>query len=110
MWRRSIAALVSASLALIATSALAGEGNGVIYGAGNSSCGRWLEDRKSDDWFGKGQWMLGFISAASVFDVVDLKRSDSAAFAAFADKYCTEHPLDQFSDAVRALLLELRTG
>lgn len=52
--------------------------------------------------------MLGFVTAASVFQVVDMRKTDSAAFAAFADKYCAEHPLDDFSEAVRALLLELK--
>lgn len=45
-----------------------------IYDAGSASCGEWVTDRKNGNWHGKGQWMLGVISAVGYYDVYDLKK------------------------------------
>lgn len=99
---------ITCLLVLASSASMAGEGNGFLYGAGIDSCGRWLEDRKSNAWYPTGQWLLGFMSAASTLSAADIKkRTDSSAFAAFVDKHCTANPLDQVSDAALALLKEL---
>src|SRR5262245_23161833 len=36
-----------------------------IKGAGASSCGRWIEDRKKDDYFSQLNWALRFVPLSS---------------------------------------------
>ena len=78
-----------------------------LYGAGSQSCGEWVSERAAGDWFSKGQWMLGVISAVGYYSVYDLKDIDSQAFAVWMDNYCKENPLNQFSEGVYSLVEEL---
>mgnify|MGYP000073642122 CR=1 FL=1 len=78
-----------------------------IYGVGSASCGEWVTDRKNGDWYSKGQWMLGVISAVGYYDVYDLKETDSQAFAVWLDNYCQANPLNQINEGVYDLVREL---
>ena len=80
-----------------------------MYGSGVGSCGEWLQERKGNDWYNKGQWMLGFVSAAGYYANYTLKNTDSKAFVAWMDNYCHAHPLEDFSTGVKSLVEELRT-
>jgi len=76
-------------------------------GAGLSSCGEWLSERPSGNYFNEAQWMLGFISATGYYEVMDLKETDVKALTAWMDNYCRANPLDKFSEGVHLLVEEL---
>ena len=78
-----------------------------LYGLGVSTCGTWLEKRRTNDHFDISQWMLGYISAADYYGP-DLKESEGQAFIFYMDNYCHQNPVDQFSVGVRRLIDELR--
>jgi hypothetical protein len=83
-----------------------------IYGPGNSSCGKWLEEHKRGEtptWYGAADWVLGFVSAASAYRVSgELKHTDAAAIAAWVDNYCQQHPLDDLYHASGHLVEALK--
>ena len=102
--KKSWPIFICATLLSASPATLAGDGNGVVYGAGTESCGKWLSERDKREWHWMGQWMLGYISAWSLHSNRNMPRKlDSMAFAAFADKYCRENPLADFQDAVNTL-------
>jgi hypothetical protein len=83
-------------------------GQAWYYGAGDSSCGTWLANRKEGNWYTDGQWVLGWLSAAGYYDVRgDLRETDSDAVDAWLDKYCREHPLNTIKAAAASLVDEL---
>lgn len=70
-----------------------------IKGAGATSCGSWLKERRNGTYASDLNWILGFISAynhyinssssnKSVFGSVD-----SEAIGAWMDNYCSSNPL-----------------
>jgi hypothetical protein len=77
------------------------------YGGGTASCGKWLEQRKSNAYHALGQWVLGWVSAAGYYGKT-LKATDSDAASAWVDQYCTRNPLDQLSDAAPELVRALQ--
>lgn len=77
------------------------------YGAGIESCGKWLEYRKSDNWYTNGQWVLGWVSAAGYYGS-SLRKTDSAAISSWIDNYCAANPLEDLDTASRALVVALR--
>lgn len=82
----------------------------MVYGAGTLSCGSWLEDRRTGNaalWAGKGQWILGWASAAGNYGQ-KLDDTDTAAIASWTDNYCTANPLAKLSAAARSLVDALR--
>jgi hypothetical protein len=83
------------------------DGNRMIYGAGTTTCGSWTAERKSNDWYPKGQWMLGYITAISATTERPMQQSESLAFAAWVDNYCAKYPLKQLYEAVQELVQEL---
>jgi hypothetical protein len=78
----------------------------MMYGVGAESCGTWLAERKGTNWYNEGQWVLGWVSAAGNY-TGHLRKSDSDALAAWVDKYCREHPLDNLTVAAGHLVDEL---
>src|SRR5262249_49343881 len=86
-------------------------GQFVDYGAGPESCGSWLAARQATGtslWLQSGQWVLGWVSAAGASNVpAALRTTDSEAIAAWVDKYCREHPLDNLAAAAKHLVDEL---
>jgi len=79
------------------------------YGSGVSSCGAWVNDRKtSSAWHQNGQWVNGFVSAAGYFGKT-LKNVDSDAILVFMDNYCQQNPLNSIGDGAKALVRELES-
>jgi hypothetical protein len=86
-----------------------------ILGSGAMSCGKWLANRTGDGLvhqelhFSEKQWVLGWLSAASVYNVraSGLRETDADAVTAWVDKYCGEHPLDLIAAAADSLVDEL---
>jgi hypothetical protein len=89
-----------------------------VLGAGNFSCGKWSNERRSQSVSGlsAAQWVLGYVSAANRFllthDGDVAKNTDNAALLAWLDNYCSAHPLDNLNVASGRLILELikKTG
>ena len=83
----------------------------INYGAGNTSCGEWVNNRKTEkNWMEQCQWMLGFVSAVGYYDLYDLKDTDIDVITIWMDNYCQEHPQEKFAEAVYALVKELLTN
>ena len=77
------------------------------YGAGVKSCGTWLADRRENGVMAAVDtaWLLGWVSAAGYYDARgNLRHTDSDAIAAWVDKFCREHPLDDISIAAAQLV------
>jgi hypothetical protein len=77
-----------------------------IVGAGAQSCGKWLADRASNDYWTMGNWALGFLAGAAAFggDLDPLHSIDSQAVAYWLDNYCHAHPTDHFVDALHEFI------
>jgi len=90
-------------------------GKPLVYGEGNSSCGKWLVDRKpsaeSRDpyvWFKMYDWVLGWLSAANYYDAHEpLRQTDYDGVVAWLDKYCRAHPHNIIQEAAASLVDEL---
>ena len=97
----SIAALVLCGVASEAHAYKA-----TVYGAGTVSCGKWLESSSDiDARHFYTSWLLGWVSAASHYDVRgELRDADTAAMSAWMDNYCHDHPLDGINVAADALV------
>lgn len=79
----------------------------IVYGAGTKSCVSWTASRKTPNWYVDGSWVLGFVSAASLYFTVPLRDTSSQDIAAWIDDYCLSHPDDDISDAAGLLLQAL---
>jgi hypothetical protein len=77
-------------------------------GAGASSCGQWLADRKGEHWYPSWEWVIGWLSAAGYYNVrgSDLRDTDWDEVTAWVDKYCREHPRNHIKDAAASLVDE----
>jgi hypothetical protein len=86
-------------------------GMATTYGTGVESCGKWLassNELTTRAW--AVSWVLGFLTAAGVYDVRgELRKTDSDAIAAWVDNYCRDKPLDHIADAATALVDALAT-
>jgi hypothetical protein len=74
-----------------------------IMGAGvKASCGKWLADRASGNYFIMLNWALGFLSGVGIYtkNLDPLNGVDGDAVAYWLDDYCRSHPTTLFSDAV----------
>lgn len=81
-----------------------------LYGAGASSCGKWLADRTSLIHSIELNWVFGFLTASENYSAslgVHVRQTDKDAVEAFVDKYCRENPLKDIADASVGLVLEL---
>jgi hypothetical protein len=74
----------------------------------SSSCGAWLENRRSSNYYAMGAWALGYLSGAATFsiDLDPLASVDADAVFYWLDNYCRIHPINRFVDAVRAFVEE----
>jgi hypothetical protein len=79
-----------------------------MLGAGVASCGKWLADRASGDYYSMGNWALGFLSGVGWSSVGydPLKGLDSHAVAYWLDNYCKAHPTAEFDSALVAFIEE----
>jgi hypothetical protein len=83
----------------------------LVRGEGNSSCGSWVEARKSEmAWLPMAAWMQGYITAYN--EHVWTKSSDVAGgadadgVAAWLDTFCQQNPLLNLNSAADVLILE----
>jgi hypothetical protein len=97
--------VIAIGLALWATGASAY----TVLGSGVSSCGTWLQTRRS----GPGasidlrSWVLGYATRANYDESVTTK-IDSEGLWAWIDNYCRANPLKQIVDAAEGLAAELQ--
>jgi hypothetical protein len=85
-------------------------GTVTVVGSGLDSCGKWIQNRKSNsDWHQAGQWINGYYVATQEFLPKDLqlKKVDTYALVSFVDKYCSENPLGTVFDATLPMIKEL---
>ena len=54
-----------------------------------------------------GQWLLGYLTAASLRATTPPRKTDSAAVLAFVTRSCTNHPLNDIGAAAEQLVAEL---
>ena len=105
--------------AAISTSAQAANPKGVeftVYGAGTTSCGKWLADRQNLSHHVELNWVLGWLTSSSYFIEAlrplnpnggGLRHTDANAVEAWLDKYCRENPLKNIADGSLNLVDEL---
>lgn len=97
-------------MALIAIAATSPAYGYKVYGLGNSSCGEWLNERKSEQVSlseaAMEHWVLGFLGGAG-WRGYALKNSGTQAVTAWLDQYCAENPLESMADATANLAREL---
>ncbi len=97
-------------LSVIATSALAGP----IKGAGGTTCGKWVEDRKTSVYYTQLSWVQGFISSYNHY--VDSHEdqngvfgtADSNSITVWMDNYCQKNPLETVYTGTLELIEELK--
>lgn len=88
-------------------------GRSVVYGHGNSSCGKFIEAKQKDEQIHilmVMSWVSGYLSrfnyvtpgTYSIFG-----DTDNASIEAWLHKYCMEYPLKDISDAMPWLIVEL---
>ena len=97
-------------LSIIGTSALAGP----IKGAGATTCGDWIKDRKDETYYPQLNWVLGFISSYNYYVYVGkhengvFGNADFAFVSAWMDSYCQKNPRESIFTGALKLLAELR--
>jgi hypothetical protein len=88
-----------------------------MYGPFRSLCGGWTAQRKDPSTGGQlGAaslliWVEGFISGSAWTQQalnIQLKDTDPDAIAAWMDKYCADHPLDELVQGAASLVIELK--
>jgi hypothetical protein len=91
----------------------------IIHGAGNGSCGRWLEARKAEREISYVAWIQGYLTASERSLAVDrfkkrtsatMRETDADGIRAFADKTCSEQPLIQIHDVAQLLADQLKAA
>lgn len=78
------------------------------YGMGTQSCGKWIEDRNSGNFYARGNWILGYISSYGYYGSDQLTETDSSAIFAFMDNFCREKPLSSVEKGAQALIKALK--
>ncbi|WP_152539352.1 hypothetical protein [Methylomicrobium lacus] len=97
-------------LAVLSANPLAGE----IKGAGGSTCGAWLQYRKSNDYASELNWIQGFISSYNQFVYSGpnpngiFGSADYRSIAVWMDNYCMTHPLESVYRGTLELVEELK--
>jgi hypothetical protein len=91
--------------------AITSEGRFTILGEGTTSCGSWLQQRKSQLWLNEAAWVLGYLTAYNKLVWKGGSNiaagTDADGIEAWIDTYCAAHPLDTINSAVEALTTEL---
>lgn len=119
-------ALIPLLCTLLVPSSVAEQRVADMYGLGNHSCGAFLEavsrqpatsvlKWEGEYWPSRSssyiEWVLGFITAFNMTNsqAKNLSGTDSAGVAAYIQKWCGEHPIDQIHQAAWTLVRD-RTG
>lgn len=87
-----------------------------IKGAGATSCGSWLKERRNGTYVVDLNWVLGFVSAYNHYLYLDsvtnkngvFGSADPEAVAAWMDNYCSANPLSTPYAGSVELIQELR--
>ena len=92
-------ALVVGLMISTATPALAADEKGIIFitGAGNSTCGQWLDavdKRREIVEAAYTQWVLGFVGGRNAYAAGNAKVQDFQSARHFGRKHCRDNPLD----------------
>jgi hypothetical protein len=101
--------IVVALLVMLSLTGIALSDTVRTLGPGSSStCGTWLENRRSSSYNAMGFWALGYFSGAATYsaDLDPLANVDADAVFFWLDNYCGVHPLDRFVDALRMFVLQ----
>ena len=91
----------------------------MVIGAGNSSCGSWIQERHTSLFYSNVAWIQGYLRgwvdatllarqfnrAAAIPDPV--RTLDAPAITSWVDQYCDAHRLDALYVAAGALALEV---
>jgi hypothetical protein len=76
-----------------------------------TSCGSWLQQRKSELWRNEAAWVLGYLTAYNKMVWKGGSNiaagTDPAGIEAWLDTYCRAHPLETIEAATQALTTEL---
>ena len=97
-------------LSITATSALAGP----IKGAGATTCGDWVKDRKNETHYPQLNWVLGFVSSYNYYVYVGehengvFGNADFAFVSGWMDSYCQKNPGESIFAGALQLMAELR--
>jgi len=97
----------------LANSALAADGDKLVYGAGMISCAEWQKFRTTGDKANSYQaqaWVDGFLSGEnSAGDGIDFlaPKPNTIAYYAWIDNYCAQNPLYSLVQATWLLKKEL---
>ena len=89
--------------------------SGPIKGAGATTCGLWVEDRKINNHSTQLNWVLGFISAYNEYVFSGpapsgvFGNADANAVAVWLDNYCQQNPLSTPYAGARELVRELES-
>ena len=86
-----------------------GQSGVYVMGAGNLTCGEWLEGTKRE--WPRTQytdWVLGFLTSFNYYNPSrQVNPPDRASVSAWIDKYCRDNPLHRQFMAAAASLEEL---
>lgn len=84
------------------------QGTFKVYGHGNSSCGEWTSQRRSERAVQtNATWVAGFVSGAGYGSSRPLRETDTAGIIAWMDARCAAHPLEAIAEAAAALVVEM---
>lgn len=106
----TLAALLLAACGVCSAMPAQADDDGLVYGAGNQSCGKWVEARRAGDFFNYAplvDWTQGFITAASMAGL-RLKQANGADVRGFLDEYCERNTGEKINDAAYHLTMALR--
>ena len=106
----TLVALLLTACAVCMSMPVQADEEGVVYGAGNQPCGKWVEARRVGDFFNYSplvDWTQGFITAASMAGF-RLKQANGAVVRGFLDEYCERNPGEKINDAAYHLTMTLR--
>ncbi len=71
------------------------------------SCGKWLQDRRTDNWYATSEWMRGYTQAYGYYGCYELQDVGSGALAGWMDSYCSSNPQAALETGVRRLIKDL---
>ncbi len=104
-------------LLFVVTSAQAQQlesGHFYVMGAGELSCGKWLETQRYESGRLQGlQWILGYLTgynsanASGLFRPSQVRPQDGESAMAFVNSYCSNNPLSGIAGAGMALVESL---
>jgi hypothetical protein len=83
-----------------------------IIGPNDFSCGKWINTPKhTNEYFQLRYWVLGYLSGINMEGGADFLRGrDADGLTVWIDNYCRQYPLRAITQAINALVDELRFG